>query len=446
MCSLPFTINGFEVACRQCDSCCETYKNQWVSRCMAEMAILPHALTFTLTYADKPDGTAPAGAAIFKYRDVQLMWKRLRFYGNKHVKELRKKGENAPDFVLRFVVVGEKGTRFGRCHYHGVMFSNYDLRLYSHFKGARSIGFAYKRRLDWTATDGGMIWPHGFVEFQPATRKGMAYALKYILKGRMSARKSKGHAREGKTEWLAASYLWCSKVPAIGEGWLMGKALELLELGMCFSSLRVRVPSGGDWFISGEMQDRLCRWIHHTNNNHRRMHGKDLSGFSTLLASVAEPIENTETGESTPSKAWELLTNGELSTETAEVEGPAKHGPDTFAEQLFEQQSRTFRANYANRLVAKCCNLEPCSECHANASEAELDAIDQHHYLAFEDWIADGCPNGGSSPILGQRFKTHWQRQSIPSRCCARRNEEWFLGEIQFAKTLIGPTVQSSSR
>jgi len=284
-------FEGVEVSCRQCDQCAATYKNTWVARCMAELQTNPHALAFTLTYADI-DGKPPLGALVYRYRDVQLMWKRLRKAGVK---------QYGDDFVVRYIVVGEKGSRYGRCHYHGVMFLNYPLKTLGKFSGVKSEGFAIKRRLDWS------IWGNGYVEFQPATRKGMSYALKYILKSRMTAAKSKGHGREGKTEWLASSYMWCSKKPAIGAPWLWKKLHNLADLGMVPPSLRFCVAGGGDWYVSGELQKEVCLWLHKLHKEADRA----LVGWSALIASVSDEIENQETGELVPRKPWEWLTNGE---------------------------------------------------------------------------------------------------------------------------------------
>lgn len=208
MCERPITIDGYEVSCRECDNCLATYKNTWVARCCAELETSNHAYAITLTYADV-NGEPPLGAKVFRYKDVQDMWKRIR-------EQMVKKYPHDV-FDLKYVVVGEKGTRFGRCHYHGVVFTTHPLESLGEFSGAKSKGFAFKRRLNWS------LWGLGYVEFQHADRDGIAYVLKYILKGRMTAERSKGYRREGKTEWLASSYLWCSKKPAIGTRWLLAK-------------------------------------------------------------------------------------------------------------------------------------------------------------------------------------------------------------------------------
>lgn len=350
MCTEPKTFDGIEVSCRECDQCCATYKNTWVARCLAEMKTHRHALAFTLTYADNEDGTRPLGAKVFRYKDVQDMWKRLRYHG------VSRFGKS---FMVRYVVVGEMGTRKGRCHYHGVMFSNYPIKELGIFTNSRGDEyFGYKMRLNWS------IWGNGFVEFQRADRKGISYALKYILKARMTVQRSEGQGREGKTEWLAASYLWCSKVPAIGSIWLNEKLSQMFEKGMCFPSLRVPTGTGGDWYISGEVQKQVCLRIKAENDYRQKEHGQDLSGFRPLLASVSDPIINTETGEILPRKAKEWLENGETQDDWTCSPEEQQREREAFNDFL---RAREAASRYSNR-ARKCFGIKACSVCQGLAS------------------------------------------------------------------------------
>lgn len=181
MCATPKTFDGYEVSCRECNQCAATYKNTWVARCVAEKQTTEYAYAVTLTYADV-DGVPPLGARVYRYSDVAKFWKRIRAAAR------YRWGENI-DF--RYVVVGEKGTKFGRCHYHAVVFSSHPIIELGDFSGPDGTGFEYKRRLNWS------LWGHGFIEFQVADVAGMAYVLKYVLKSRMTAARSAGYAREG---------------------------------------------------------------------------------------------------------------------------------------------------------------------------------------------------------------------------------------------------------
>lgn len=409
MCTDPKIFNGFETSCRECDECVATYKNSWVSRCVAEKQTVPYAYAITLTYADV-DGKPPLGARVYRYKDVSDMWKRIRAAGK------RKWGQNID---LRYVVVGEKGTRYGRCHYHGVIFSSHPIVELGKMHGRKTEGFAYKRRLDWS------IWGHGFVEFQMADRKGMAYVLKYILKARMTSARSKGFKREGKTEWLASSYLWCSKVPAVGATWLWEKLNDLVSRGMCPPALRVRVPGGGDWYVSGELQKEMCLFLHMANKQRREEHGTDLAGWSTLIKSCEEEIENLETGEITHRKPWEWLNNGE-EEEIEEREITAEEHQANWEKFVgWYEHKRRIAAPVTNAraTLRTCGHIVPCDACK-NSLSAESNAdLEQEYALRFEEW-ASRNPYQAHQPNPERLFKYWWLTRLRPSRGCALRDTE----------------------
>jgi hypothetical protein len=358
MCLKPLTFNGYETSCRECNECAATYINSWVARCVAEKQTLSNAYSITLTYADV-DGVPPLGARVYRYKDVSDMWKRIRSAG------VRKWGK---EFELRYVIVGEKGTKFGRCHYHGVIFSNHPIHELGKMTHSKGEGLVYKRRLNWS------IWGNGFVEFQTGDRKGMSYALKYILKARMTAARSEGMAREGKTEYLASSYLWCSKVPAIGQTWLWSKLHDLVGRAMCPASLRVRVPGGGDWYIKGKLQKEMCLFLHYANAQHKQEHGCDLAGWQPLVASVSDEIELQTTGQLVKRKPWLWLTEGEQEEEPDD--GEQKEQIEFEASELARRISANARVGQYAAKARRCFGILACSSC-AGGRSAEQAADDE---------------------------------------------------------------------
>lgn len=410
MCNKPLTINGYEVSCRECDQCVASYKNSWVARCVAEKEAMSYAYAITLTYADV-DGEPPLGAKVYRYRDVANMWKRIRDAGKKRW------GKN---IEMRYVIVGEKGTKLGRCHYHGVIFASHPIVELGELTGARSKGFAYKRRLDWS------IWGHGYVEFQMADRKGISYALKYILKARMTAQRSKGHGREGRTEWLASSYLWCSKIPPVGASWLWAKLKEMVEVGMCPSSLRVRVPGGGDWYVSGNLQKEMCLFLHLANQEYRQERGKDLAGWKALVNSVSDEIELSHTGEIVNRKPWEWLTNGEIE-ETPKNYSPERARADAQALLEWYKQKRRIAApiTSARAALRNCGHIVPCEACSESLSVRNRVNIQQEHKFRFAEW-GEKNPQGSreSRGDYQARFADWWLTRLRPSRGCFLRDTE----------------------
>lgn len=456
MCTNPQIQNGYEVSCRECDQCAATYKNTWVARCVAEKQTLPFAYAITLTYADQLvqiDGewhsVPPLGARVYRYKDVSNMWKRIRRAGQ------RKWGEN---IQLRYVIVGEKGTKFGRCHYHGVVFSDYPIIELGKIQGKKTNEFAYKRRLDWT------LWGHGFVEFQQADRKGMSYALKYILKSRMTAERSRGYAREGKTEWLASSYLWCSKTPSVGAMWLWDKIRDLEEKGMCPPSLRIRVPGGGDWYVRDELQKQVCLYLHQANKEYRAKRGRDLAGWSTLIESVSGEIELEDTGEIVKRKPWEWLINGEQieideewTQQRIAEEGQKSY--ERFREDFIRKQRIKTRINDARSVLRNCGHIVPCDICANWLEQHERADIEQEYLLRFEHWKDRNRQwHKERDAEYEERFKEWWLTRLRPSRGCAIRESERLQEQFGtlvpiikaqpnlFARKAVGGALQKPAR
>jgi len=439
MCVKPNIIDGLEVSCRECDKCVATYKNTWVARCCAELATVEHALCFTLTYADV-FGEPPLGARVFRYKDVQDWLKRVRRRAN------LKWGVN---IELRYVIVGERGSQNNRCHYHGVVFSSHPIHTLGEMTGATSKGFAYKRRLDWD------VWGHGFVEFQLADRDGIGYALKYILKSRMTAEKSKGTGREGKTEWLASSYMWCSKAPPVGATWLVNQLHEKLSVGLSPSSLRMRVPGGGDWYINGPAQEIMCLWLHEANNKFRQERGRDLAGWQTLLHSVSKPIENVNTGELTNRKAWEWLTNGEEDTQNDEDDGYEETRFEAFKKQYKRKQEVAAAHERDKATVANCGNVAPCYDCQNYLDPAQLADVQQEEALLRDEYEARYFRDDDEDK---EGFASWWRTRLRPSRGCRKRNEPETVAAFERCipiyrasrdkrgRAAIGKTLQRSSR
>ncbi|MGR3624507.1 rolling circle replication-associated protein [Pseudophaeobacter sp.] len=410
---------------------------------MAEKQTMPHAYAITLTYADV-DGEPPLGARVYRYKDVSDMWKRIRSAGK------RKWGEN---IELRYVIVGEKGTKFGRCHYHGVIFSSHPIVELGKLTSARGNGFAYKRRLDWT------VWGHGFVEFQIADRKGMSYALKYILKARMTAERSKGYGREGKTEWLASSYLWCSKMPSVGATWLWQKLNDLVSKGMCPPALRVRVPGGGDWYVSSKLQQEMCLFLHQANNEYQQERGRNLAGWSTLIESVEGEIELSDTGELVKRKPWEWLVNGEEQEQNTEITAEqARAAFDALKDWYAHKRRIAAPITSARATLRNCGHILPCEDCATKLAGLRNVSLKQEYLLRFAEW-QERHSQGSREPKSEYegRFQDWWLTRLRPSRGCALRETELLQDQFRrlipvtkaqhglTAKGAVGKALQGSA-
>jgi len=240
MCRAPTWIyhpDGVEygklaVPCRKCWECQKLRKDDYVGRLLAEQAFSDWTAVLTLTYRDSPERELD-GAHLEVYP----------LHLQKFVRSLRRRG-----LLVRYFATAEKGSRFGRAHFHMVLFG----------KGPKP---------DWP--DGRKVrhhvpeWPHGFIssEFNPEAR-AFRYVAKYILKdggwftlskkpplgAEFFAEKAERDFRYGLLPWS-----WSYRPPGAVDGhrYIMSGAsrrdylVRLAELaGLCITELPDR---GNDW-------------------------------------------------------------------------------------------------------------------------------------------------------------------------------------------------------
>lgn len=131
-CSRPLIINEQTVACRSCDYCVGRRVRSWCHRAMMEKATSPHTFVVALTYNEETEHSRRS-AQMFDYQDVSDFIKRLRRRMDYHLKA---KG------ALSFIAAGEQGDRYGRCHWHIVLFGSADflsLGVNGKARGASSL-------------------------------------------------------------------------------------------------------------------------------------------------------------------------------------------------------------------------------------------------------------------------------------------------------------------
>ncbi len=149
------------VSCGSCPTCQEKRQNDLVNRCRLESELYDcPPYFFTLTYAPK---YLPYCGEL-KYTDVQRFWKRLR------INWTRKGLEHD----IRYLVAGEYGSKYGRPHYHVILWNNpyhcNELMPYEHNKLAQDIFDAWS-----------MCEPQSF-DFGQCGDGAAAYAAKYAGK------------------------------------------------------------------------------------------------------------------------------------------------------------------------------------------------------------------------------------------------------------------------
>lgn len=336
-------------ACRRCDQCVATRRHGWVARAMAEKTDWQHSVCIALTYSEETQEGRDA-ASMFCYAHVSDFLKRIRSAAAREAK--RSKWNFAP--VVRFLCAGEQGDRNGRCHWHLILFSNFDLALLGQFRLRGNLVShrrdmitegKRKRRLNWS------LWPWGYMTLQMPDQGGMSYVLSYCLKDQFTHEKSQGTMREARSENFATGLFRMSKRPAIGENFLMRKMEGLAAQGAVLPNLNIRVPDfGGYWQPSGSFREKLLWCLRALNQRALWATGANAPQWSSLLLSCGESEADLE------------VLNGPKIEEINYLERARKVG----------RRLENWAEGYAERVreSAACC----CQACLDGLSEAELES------------------------------------------------------------------------
>lgn len=150
-CPKPIAVNDNVVPCGYCAVCRQNKMQDWVTRITHEMAVSVCCYFVTLTYSDANLPLNDDGDSLLVKPDLQKFFKRLR-----------------KSFQLRYFAVGEYGTKFGRAHYHLILFAQYPIPYDAINKA----------------------WGLGFIHVGKVTPSSVAYVAKYcfISKGKYQGR------------------------------------------------------------------------------------------------------------------------------------------------------------------------------------------------------------------------------------------------------------------
>lgn len=196
------SLKPIKIACGQCLGCRLDYSRAWAVRCVKEAELHDENCFITLTYDDE---NLPEGPTLIK-RDFQLFMKKLR-------KEI------SPQRV-RFYMCGEYGEKYGRPHYHAVLFG-YD------FPDKEPIGRSnqYGKNLDQLYSSAMLqnIWKKGFVSVGAVTFESAAYVARYVMK-KVTGEKADQHYKKIGTDNQTIidaipEYTTCSRRPGIAADW-----------------------------------------------------------------------------------------------------------------------------------------------------------------------------------------------------------------------------------
>lgn len=184
------------VPCGQCTGCRIDRARMWALRCVHESSLYEHNCFITLTYRDSD---LPENGSL-RLDHWQDFMKRFKSHVRYHEGKDRARG-------IRFYHCGEYGDRYGRPHYHALIF-NYDFpdKVY---KRVNSQGDKI-----YTSEMLGSLWPFGEMvqqEIGSVTYQSAAYVARYIMK-KITGDDAVAYYGDRKPEYTTMS-------KGIGRGW-----------------------------------------------------------------------------------------------------------------------------------------------------------------------------------------------------------------------------------
>ena len=181
--------------CGQCTACRINQSRQWSSRITHEQLKYGDKSSFlTLTYDDEH---LPADCSVHK-RELSLFIKRFR-------KALGTK-------KLRFFGCGEYGDKFGRPHYHVIIFG---VPVDSDVYGTRHVHYEKGRPLGWHCDF--KCWPFGKTHIGTVTSDSANYCAGYVFKKIKGKKGQEYYSSLG----IEPEFVLMSRRPGIGQDYVV---------------------------------------------------------------------------------------------------------------------------------------------------------------------------------------------------------------------------------
>lgn len=186
----------FKVPCGRCIGCRLERSRQWATRLIHENRFHDESAFITLTYDEQH---IPENGSLNK-KHFQDFMKRLR----------RRSGYAK----VRFFHAGEYGERFGRPHYHAIIFGR------SFLERPQDIETTDRGDVTWTSPDLSELWPAGLNRVGAVTFESCAYVARYVVKKVFGNRASSHYERfsttTGEVYGIEPEYCTMSRRPGIG--------------------------------------------------------------------------------------------------------------------------------------------------------------------------------------------------------------------------------------
>lgn len=178
--------------CYQCIGCRLERSRQWAMRCLDEASLYERNCFITLTF---DDDHLPPNLSL----DVA--------YFQKFMKRLRKEYGAG----VRYYHAGEYGEKFGRPHYHALLF-NFD------FDDKELLTVRNGNRL-YTSASLSNLWSYGYSSIGDVTFDSAAYVARYVMKKVTGDAADEHYVNTVTGEVRKPEYTTMSRNPGIGTGW-----------------------------------------------------------------------------------------------------------------------------------------------------------------------------------------------------------------------------------
>lgn len=169
----------YPVPCGKCDGCRLDKANDWATRITNEAETWDNiGLFVTLTYNPKNLPFTKSGETTLFPEDVTKFKKRLRKYASKHelpVKKWTNPATGKEEYPIRTFECGEYGDKYGRPHYHMIIF-NWKPKDLKYWKTTENGDILYKSKTIQK------IWGKGFTPIGSITYKSASYVCRYTMK------------------------------------------------------------------------------------------------------------------------------------------------------------------------------------------------------------------------------------------------------------------------
>lgn len=222
------TGQHFTVPCGKCSGCRRTSALTWATRCMHEAQRHTHNSYITLTYDEKH---LPKDLTL-RHRDFQLFIKRLRTalsrMENQAITALQARMLDGTDSAssalgytnrrakIRYYMAGEYGEKYGRPHFHAILFGiDFADRIY-HSRTAAGAKIYKSVTLD-------NLWNKGYASIGDVTFASAAYIARYVMKKRTGDGNRKDYQiidpETGEIYFRKKEYNQMSRRPGLGKEW-----------------------------------------------------------------------------------------------------------------------------------------------------------------------------------------------------------------------------------